>query len=52
VSRLGVSRPTFTRIVKGAREKIANALVSGYKIEIEDVQLATKSHSLVVAKMR
>lgn len=31
-----VSRPTFTRILKSARQKIAKALVSGYKIEIED----------------
>lgn len=31
-----VSRPTFTRIIKSARKKVANALISGYKIEIED----------------
>jgi len=31
-----VSRPTFTRILKSARQKVANALVSGFKIEIQD----------------
>jgi predicted DNA-binding protein (UPF0251 family)/predicted Fe-Mo cluster-binding NifX family protein len=31
-----VSRPTFTRILKNARQKVATALVSGYKINIED----------------
>ena len=31
-----VSRPTFTRILKSARQKVASALVSGYKINIED----------------
>jgi predicted DNA-binding protein (UPF0251 family)/predicted Fe-Mo cluster-binding NifX family protein len=32
------SRPTFTRIVKNARTKLANALISGHKIEIEDTK--------------
>lgn len=31
-----VSRPTFTRILKNARKKLASALVSGAKIIIED----------------
>jgi len=31
-----VSRPTFTRILKSARQKVANALISGFKIEIQD----------------
>lgn len=31
-----VSRPTFTRILKSARQKLATGLVSGYKIIIED----------------
>jgi predicted Fe-Mo cluster-binding NifX family protein len=34
--KMGVSRPTFTRILKSARNKLANAIVSGYKIVFED----------------
>ena len=34
--KMGVSRPTFTRIIKNARKKLANALVMGHKIEIQD----------------
>jgi len=34
--RMEISRPTFTRIIKNARKKIANALISGYKINIQD----------------
>ncbi len=34
--RMNVSRPTFSRIVKSARFKIATALVSGKKIIIND----------------
>lgn len=32
---MDVSRPTFTRIIKNARRKLASAIVSGSKIEIE-----------------
>lgn len=31
-----VSRPTFTRILKNARQKLAQGIISGYTIEIED----------------
>ncbi len=31
-----VSRTTFTRILKSARKKLATALISGFKINIED----------------
>ncbi|MEA3315725.1 MAG: DUF134 domain-containing protein [Campylobacterota bacterium] len=31
-----ISRPTFTRILKSARKKLANAIVAGYKIVLED----------------
>lgn len=31
-----ISRPTFTRILKSARQKVATALVCGYKLKIED----------------
>ncbi len=31
-----VSRPTFTRIIKNARKKLANALICGHKINIHD----------------
>jgi predicted DNA-binding protein (UPF0251 family) len=31
-----ISRPTFTRILKNARQKLATALVGGYEINIED----------------
>ena len=31
-----ISRPTFTRIIKSARKKLATALTSGYKIILED----------------
>ena len=34
--KMGVSRPTFARIIKSAREKVSMALVSGAKIIIED----------------
>lgn len=33
---MGVSRPTFSRIIKDARRKISTALVVGKKIHIED----------------
>jgi len=33
-----VSRPTFTRILKNARQKLANGLINGYKILIEDTK--------------
>lgn len=33
-----VSRPTFTRIIKSARQKLATALVGGYEIELEDTK--------------
>ena len=32
---MDVSRPTFTRIIKNARKKLASAIVSGSKIEIK-----------------
>lgn len=32
--RMGISRPTFHRIIKGAREKVAEALVEGKAIRI------------------
>lgn len=31
-----VSRTTFTRILKSGRQKLANAIINGYKIVIED----------------
>jgi predicted DNA-binding protein (UPF0251 family) len=34
--KMEISRPTFTRILKSARHKLAVGLVSGYKINIED----------------
>lgn len=34
-AQMEVSRPTFTRILKNARKKLASAIVSGSKIEIE-----------------
>jgi len=36
--KMQVSRPTFTRILKNARKKTGTALVSGYKINIEDTK--------------
>lgn len=33
-----ISRTTFTRILKNARQKVANALIGGYKIDIEDTK--------------
>ncbi len=33
--RMGVSRPTFSRIVDSARHKVAEALVSGRRLRIE-----------------
>lgn len=35
-SSMEVSRTTFTRILKSGRQKLANAIISGYKIVIED----------------
>lgn len=34
--RMGVSRQTFDRIVRGARKKVACALVNGRAIRLED----------------
>ncbi|WP_304545393.1 DUF134 domain-containing protein [Sulfurimonas microaerophilic] len=34
--KMGISRPTFTRILKNARYKLSLGIVGGYKIEIED----------------
>lgn len=34
--KMQVSRTTFTRIIKNARTKLANALISGHKINIQD----------------
>jgi len=31
-----ISRPTFTRILKNARHKLANGIIGGYKIVLED----------------
>ncbi len=36
---MGISRPTFTRILKNARQKLTNALISGHKISIQDGKL-------------
>ncbi|MEA2050526.1 MAG: DUF134 domain-containing protein [Campylobacterota bacterium] len=33
---MGVSRPTFTRIIKNARKKLSTAIISGHKINIQD----------------
>ena len=35
---MGVSRPTFSRIIKSARTKIATALVRGYRLQIVDAK--------------
>jgi len=34
--KMGVSRPTFARIIKSAREKVSMMLISGAKLVIED----------------
>ncbi len=34
--KMGISRPTFTRIIKSARQKLTHGLISGYKIVLED----------------
>lgn len=36
--KMGISRPTYTRILKSARSKIAQALIGGYKLEIENLK--------------
>jgi predicted DNA-binding protein (UPF0251 family)/predicted Fe-Mo cluster-binding NifX family protein len=36
--KMNVSRPTFTRILKNARKKIAMALIYGYNIKIHEVK--------------
>jgi predicted DNA-binding protein (UPF0251 family)/predicted Fe-Mo cluster-binding NifX family protein len=33
---MGISRPTFSRIIKAARKKVITALVRGYRLEIID----------------
>jgi len=43
-SRMEVSRPTYRRILKSARSKIAQSLITGYALEIENL-----SHGYVVA---
>jgi len=35
---MGVSRPTFSRIIKSARTKTATALVRGYRLQIVDAK--------------
>lgn len=37
-SEMGVSRPTFSRIIKSARTKTATALVRGYRLQIVDAK--------------
>ncbi len=39
--RMGVSRQTFDRIVKRARQKVAQALVNGHALKINHVQRAS-----------
>lgn len=34
--RMNVSRPTFSRIIRNARHKVANCLISGAKLHIHD----------------
>jgi predicted DNA-binding protein (UPF0251 family)/predicted Fe-Mo cluster-binding NifX family protein len=34
--KMGVSRPTFTRMIKSARTKVAQGLISGHRIDIAD----------------
>jgi predicted DNA-binding protein (UPF0251 family) len=34
--KMEVSRPTFTRILKNARQKLSTAIISGHKINIEN----------------
>lgn len=36
--KMNVSRPTFARIIKNARKKIAMALIHGYNIKIHEVK--------------
>ncbi|MFA7084929.1 MAG: DUF134 domain-containing protein [Arcobacteraceae bacterium] len=36
--KMNVSRPTFTRIIKNARRKIAMALIYGYNLKIHEVK--------------
>lgn len=36
--KMNVSRPTFSRIIKNARKKIAMALIYGYNIKIHEVK--------------
>ncbi len=51
--KMEVSRTTFTRIIKNARQKLANGLISGHKIDIQDsknnyiVAICSDSQSLL-----
>lgn len=47
---MGVSRPTFTRIYKGAREKIAKAFIEGRNIIIEGGKVELDGNWYVCAK--
>ena len=36
--KMGVSRPTFTRIIKSARHKVALAILGGHSLHLEDTK--------------
>ncbi len=47
--QMGVSRPTFARIVKNAREKVSMMLITGADLVIEDTK---EDYSVLVASMK
>ena len=47
--QMGISRPTFARIVKSAREKVTRMLVGGTHLHIEDEK---EEYTVLVASMK
>ncbi len=47
--KMGISRPTFARILKSAREKVSMMLITGANLIIEDTK---EDYSVLVASMK
>jgi len=50
--RMGISRPTFSRIVENARRKVADALVNGKALRMEGGSVTTKGEEPMRGRMR
>ncbi|MFA5203934.1 MAG: DUF134 domain-containing protein [Lentisphaeria bacterium] len=48
-ARMGISRPTFARLIESARRKVADALVNGRAIRLERAETAAEPPETVPA---